>query len=114
LAVLLIALVPAGGSRGAATATALAELAAAGVGGLLACRRGGMARPDLGVLSKVGSAAVVAVVSALVISAPAVVRSVLACSIYAAVVLLTRALPQEVWAILPPGWRRSASSAGPT
>jgi len=113
LAALLGILVPADGARGAATATALAELVVATAGGLLVCRGGRVRRPDLGVLGKVAVAVAAGVGPAVAIGAPVIVRALLASALYAAVVLLTRALPPEVVAVLRSWLRRRSRSGAP-
>jgi O-antigen/teichoic acid export membrane protein len=109
LAPLLAVLVSVDGARGAAFAIAILELLMALASGVVMCRRGQNRRPPLGVLPKVALATAVALTPALWTGATDLVRVALAGVLYVAIVLLTRALPQEVDALLP-SWLPAAWS----
>jgi O-antigen/teichoic acid export membrane protein len=88
------------GARGAAVATLCGETVLA-IGLLTALMRGhSELRPELGVLIKVAAAAAPAVVLALVPDLPSLVRALLALAVYAVLLLLTRAVPAELFELL--------------
>lgn len=105
LAPVLAGFVSLDGARGAAIATVVLELGMAIASGFLACRRGHR-RPSMAVIGKVALAAVVGATPALWSGGPDAVRVLLAVALYAGVILLTRALPDEVDALLPASWRK--------
>ncbi len=104
--VLTAVLAHADGARGAAIATICGETTlAAGTGlGLFWGRR--QYRPQLGVVNKVLVAGGLAGVVSLVPSMPSLIRALVAAALYGAVVLATRAVPDELMEILPPGLQR--------
>ena len=95
------------GAIGAAVATLCGETVLA-VGSLLALVRGRPElRPKLGVTLKVLLAAAPAVVLAVLPGVPSLVRALLALAAYGLVILLTRAVPDEVLELLPARLRRA-------
>jgi O-antigen/teichoic acid export membrane protein len=100
------ALAPVDGARGAAIATSAVEVGMALISALLVCRqRDRPVRIGFAVMPKVALAAALAVAPVFWTAAPDVVRLLLAGVIYAVVILLTRALPREVNALVPARWR---------
>jgi O-antigen/teichoic acid export membrane protein len=105
LAAVVALLVSADGARGAAIGTSAVEIAMALVSGVLVCHRGAQrVRLRAGVLAKVALASAVAITPVFWTAAPDIVRLIIAGALYAAVILLTRALPREVDALLPSWW----------
>jgi O-antigen/teichoic acid export membrane protein len=97
------------GATGAAVATLCGETALA-LGSILALARGRPEfRPGAAVIAKVVLAAVPATAIALIDGIPSLVRTVLALAVYAALILLTRAIPAEVGELLPGRLRRLAA-----
>jgi O-antigen/teichoic acid export membrane protein len=96
------------GAEGAATASVCAEstLAALYLAGLI--RSHPELRPKLGVAAKVALAAAPAFVVGLVPSLPAVLQPLLALGVFAVLILLLRAIPEEIYTLLP--WRSSAAA----
>ncbi|HEX4107204.1 MAG TPA: oligosaccharide flippase family protein [Solirubrobacteraceae bacterium] len=101
LAGLLAVLIPADGARGAAIAAAIVELALTITSCALVYRGRETRGPPLGVLPKTALAAGLALLPALWHQAPDIVRLLLAGVIFGATVLLTRAVPREMSALLP-------------
>jgi O-antigen/teichoic acid export membrane protein len=98
---LTIVLAGADGAEGAAIATLCGESVLA-LGSLLALAHGHRElRPKLLVLPKALLACAPAVALALLHSVPSVLRLVLALAVYALLIVLTRAIPAEVLALLP-------------
>jgi O-antigen/teichoic acid export membrane protein len=89
------------GARGAAIATVCGEATLA-VGSLIALARShGELRPEPGNALKVVLAAVPATAIALIEGIPSVPRTLLALAAFATVILLTGAVPREVWELVP-------------
>jgi O-antigen/teichoic acid export membrane protein len=102
-----IALVSSDGAKGAAIATVAGECVLA-LGSLLALAyRHPELRPRLGILLKVMPAAAPAVVLALLSGVPSLVRAALAVGVYALLIGLTRAVPDEMRELLPARMRRA-------
>ena len=98
------------GATGAAVATLCGETVLA-LGSLLALARGRPEfRPGAAVVAKVAIAAAPATAIALLDGIPSLVRTVLALVAYAAVILVTRAVPEEVADLLPGRLRRGPAS----
>ncbi len=85
------------GARGAAVATTSAELGLALAGGLLVARSKAQLRPALGTLMRVLVAAGVAVTPLLIPGLSTAVRLVAGSCIYVALLVLLRAVPDELW-----------------
>jgi hypothetical protein len=103
---LTIVLASSNGAKGAAIATLCGESVLA-IGSLFALLYGHPEfRPKLGVALKVAIAAAPAVVLALLSGVPSIVRALLAVAVYAALLLVTRAVPAEVVELLPAHLRR--------
>jgi O-antigen/teichoic acid export membrane protein len=103
---LTLALASSDGATGAAIATVCGESTLA-LGCLLALLRGHRElHPRLGIILKVALAAAPAVAVALLPDLPSLVRTVLALAVYGLVILLTRAVPNEVAELLPLRARR--------
>lgn len=98
---LTLALASIDGARGAAIATLSGELTLALACLLALSRRNPAFRPEPAVIAKVAVATVPAAVVAWLISVPSVLRAVIAVALYGAVIVLTRALPGELRALLP-------------
>lgn len=94
------------GAEGAAIGTAIAELVGAVSGGLLLVRGRPHLRPSLAPLPLVAIAALAGLAPALATGLPVVVRVVLSSLIYAAALLLLRAIPAELIDLLPGRLRR--------
>jgi O-antigen/teichoic acid export membrane protein len=95
------------GATGAAVATLGGESVLA-LGSLLALLHGlPELRPKPGILPKVALAVTPGVALSLASSMPSLLRSVLALGAYALVIVLTRALPREVFELLPTRLRRA-------
>jgi O-antigen/teichoic acid export membrane protein len=106
---LTLILAAADGAQGAAIATVGGETTLA-AGYLVVLARGhpGL-RPRAGLLVKVAAAAVPAAVLAVATGLPSVFAAILALSVYGALILATRALPEELAEIVPRRRRRGAS-----
>jgi O-antigen/teichoic acid export membrane protein len=103
---LTLVLASSDGATGAAIATVCGEATLA-LGCLLALLQAHRElRPRLGIIVKVALAAAPAVALALVPDLPSLVRAVLALAVYGLVILLTRAVPNEVAELLPLRARR--------
>jgi O-antigen/teichoic acid export membrane protein len=96
------------GAEGAAIATALVEIAAAIAGAAVLARGRPHLRPSLRVLPRVAVAALVAVSPMLLTGAPIMLRVALSTLLYAAVLLLTRAIPADLPGLLIPARARRA------
>lgn len=102
-------LASASGATGAAVATLCGETVLA-AGSLVALARGRPEfRPGAAIIAKVVLAAAPATAIALVHGIPSLPRTVLSLAAYAAVIVLTRAIPAEVGELLPPRLRRLAA-----
>jgi O-antigen/teichoic acid export membrane protein len=102
------------GAQGAAIGTASTEIFGAVAGGVLLVRRRPHLAPRLAILPKVALAALLGAASALASSAlPDIVRVVVATLVYGLVLLMMRALPLELLALLPARLRgrRSAGAS---
>jgi O-antigen/teichoic acid export membrane protein len=100
---LTLLLAPGDGARGAAIATVAGETTMA-ITSLIALARSRPAlRPDLRTVLKVAAAVVLATVAGYVPDLPSLVRAVLAGTIYAAAVLVLRAVPSELLELVRPG-----------
>jgi O-antigen/teichoic acid export membrane protein len=103
---LTIVLAGSHGATGAAVATVCGETTLA-LGSLAALLRGHREfRPKLGIVLKVLAAATPAAVLATVSSIPSLPRALLVTAVYALLIVLTRAVPDEVVELLPPRLRR--------
>lgn len=105
-ALLLIVLVPLDGARGAAIATAIAEIVAALVQAVAVVRGRPQLRPSLRVLPFVALAAAVGLFPLALTTLPVIARLVISTALFGGVVLITRTLPRELLDLLP--WRRIA------
>jgi O-antigen/teichoic acid export membrane protein len=94
------------GAKGAAIATICGEATLA-LGSLVALVRGHPEfRPKLGIVLKVALAAIPAALLATVTGIPSLPRALLVTAAYALMIMLTRAVPDEVVELLPPRLRR--------
>jgi O-antigen/teichoic acid export membrane protein len=101
------------GATGAAVATVCAECVLA-LGLLIALVRDRPElRPRMGIVLKVILAAAPAAVLALRLQAPSSVRMLLALGVYGVLLVLTRAVPSELFELLPPRLRRIVSVMSP-
>jgi hypothetical protein len=107
--VLTVVLASSSGATGAAVATLCGESVLA-LGSLVALARGlPEFVPGAGIVAKVALAAAPATAIALIDGIPSLVRTVLALLAYAAVILATRAVPEEVADLLPGRLRRGGA-----
>lgn len=88
------------GARGAAIGTAIAEIGAAIVGGVLLVRGRPHLRPRLAIVPKVALATLLGALPALLTGLPVGLRVALATLIYGLVLLVLRAFPRELDALL--------------
>ena len=100
-AILVAALIPVGGARGAAAATAAAEIVGATVQALVVTRRHPRLRPSLRIVPFVAAAAAAGLIPLALTGLPVVVRLAISTCLFAAVVLLTRSLPPELMDLAP-------------
>lgn len=103
-AVLVTALVPVDGARGAAIATAVAEIAAACVQAAVVIRGRPAMRPSLRGVPALIVASVLGLLPALLTGIPDVVRLAISIVVFGGVILLSGAYPRELHDLLP--WRR--------
>ncbi len=102
MGILLIgALAALDGAAGAAAGLAASEITAAVVTAIVVVRRRPSLHPSLRVLPRAGLAAAVALAPMLLPGTPVIARLAISTSLYLAVLLLTRALPPELGALLP-------------
>lgn len=94
-------LVSVDGAPGAAIGLAAGELLAAGASGLLLVRGRPELRPSLRIFPLVALAAGVALLPMLATGTPVIARLALSTALYGVVLVLTRALPSELGALLP-------------
>jgi O-antigen/teichoic acid export membrane protein len=103
--VLTLLLASAHGARGAAVATLCGELTLAGGCLLVLVSANPELRPRLQIVPKVALAAVPAVALVLLLGLPSLVRAVLALLVYGLLIVWTRAIPEEITALIPrPRW----------
>ncbi len=107
--VLTVILAQTNGAQGAALASVCGEstLAILYLAGLI--RGNPDLRPELGVPVRVAAAAIPAAAVGLLPSLPAVLQPIVALAVFAALILLLRALPEEVYELLPARLRRHVS-----
>jgi len=105
--VVVAALIEIDGAHGAAIGTAVVEVGVAISGGVLLAHGRPHLRPRLAVLPKVALAAALGATPTLAGGLPVVIRVVLSTLIYAVVLLLLRAYPPELDALIPARLRRS-------
>jgi O-antigen/teichoic acid export membrane protein len=98
------------GAQGAAIGTAAAELTSAVVGCVLLVRGRPHLMPRLAIVPRVLLAAGLGALPALLTGLPVVARLALSTLIYAVALLVLRALPQELWQLLPRRLGGGASS----
>jgi len=103
---LVSVLVPIDGARGAAIATAVAEIATACVQAAAVIKGRPWMRPSLRHVPFIALATACAAAPALLTSLPVIVRLLISTVLFAGVILLTRAYPAELLDLLP--WRRGA------
>jgi O-antigen/teichoic acid export membrane protein len=109
-AVLVAALVPIDGARGAAIGTALAEITI-GVAQMVAVARGRpQLRPSLRALPRVALAAAVALAPLAFSGVPTIARLFISTFLFAIVLLLTRAFPEELLDLIPGAGGRARSA----
>jgi O-antigen/teichoic acid export membrane protein len=94
-------LVSVDGATGAAIGLAAGELLAAAASGLLLVRGRPELRPSLRIFPLVALAAGVALLPMLATGVPVIARLALSTALYGVVLVLTRALPSELGALLP-------------
>lgn len=100
-AILVSALVPLDGARGAAIATAIAEIVAMGAQAVAVVRDKPELRPPLRVLPFVALAAALGLLPLALTGLPVIVRLLISTTLFGAVVLVTRALPPELMDLAP-------------
>jgi O-antigen/teichoic acid export membrane protein len=100
-AALVAALVPIDGARGAAIGTATGEIVLAIVQCTLVVRRRPQLRPSLRIVPGVALASALALAPLALTSVPVIVRLVISTALFAGVLLITRAYPQELLDLLP-------------
>jgi O-antigen/teichoic acid export membrane protein len=111
--VLTAVLAHADGARGAAIATICGETTLAVGAGLGLFWGRSQYRPQLGIVNKVLVAGALAGVVALLPSMPSLVRALVAAAVYGAVVLATKATPDELVELLPRGLQRILTGQNP-
>ena len=108
---LSVALVPSLGAKGASIASLVCELAVA-AGYLLALLRSHPhLRPGFAAWPRVALAAAAAA-SAMLLGLPSIAEWAIGTGVFAALLLLLRAVPEELWILLP--WHRSSGSQPPS
>jgi O-antigen/teichoic acid export membrane protein len=106
---LVAALIPLDGARGAAIATAIAEVVAVVVQALAVMRDRPQLRPSLRTLPLVALAAAVGLLPLALTGLPVIVRLLISTTLFGGVVLATRTLPPELMDLAPwMGKRRGA------
>lgn len=108
-AVVIGLLVSADGAIGAAIGVVAGELGMAIVAGIVLVRRHSELRPSLRIVPLVALAAAVALTPMLATGIPVILRLILSTMLYGVVLILTRALPAELGALLPHGLARRLS-----
>lgn len=106
-AALVAVLVPIDGARGAAIGTAVSETLGAIVTPLLVVRGRPRLRPSLRVVPRVALAAALGLAPLALTGLPVVVRLVISTALFGTTLVVTRALPEELRALIP---RRGAGS----
>jgi len=109
-AALIAALIELDGAIGAAIGLAAGEVGMAVATGTILARRSDELRPSLRIVPLVGMASAVALTPMLATGVPVIVRLAVSTILYAVVLLLTRALPPELDALLPAGVVRRLAS----
>ncbi len=99
--ILVSALIPLDGARGAAIATAIAEIAAVVVQAVAVVRDRPQLRPPLRILPFVALAAAVGLVPLAMTGLPVIVRLIISTTLFGGVVLITRSLPRELMDLAP-------------
>jgi Na+-driven multidrug efflux pump len=107
VAVLVAVLASVDGARGAAIGTAAVEVVGAVGGGVLLVRGRPHLTPSLSIVAKVALAALLAATPALITDLSVLMRTTLAAVIYGLMLLLLKALPRELLALLPARLDRS-------
>jgi O-antigen/teichoic acid export membrane protein len=110
--VVLVALVPPYGARGAAVGTVLGEIGAAVGGAVILIRHHAGLRPPLRVIPRVAAAAALGLVPLLFGGVPVILRLAISTVLYSSVLLATRAFPTELLDLLPRG-RFHTKASGP-
>jgi len=105
-AVLISLLVHFDGAHGAAIGTVACEAVGAVGAAALVIRGRPALRPSLRVVPRVALATGLACLPLLLTDIPVIVRLVISSSLYLLTVLLTGAVPAELYALLPRRWRR--------
>lgn len=98
---LVAVLVSSDGARGAAIGTAAAELVGSLLLAIALIRRRSQLRPSLRVVPRVALAAALGLTPLAMAGVPILVRLVISTALFAATLVATRALPQELEALLP-------------
>jgi O-antigen/teichoic acid export membrane protein len=106
-AILTVILARADGASGAAVASACGETTLALIYLFGLVRDSPELRPELGTAAKIVLAAIPALVVALLPGVPQLLQPIAALALFAALILLLRAVPSEVYELIPPGLRRS-------
>ncbi len=109
-ALLVGALVPLDGARGAAIGTALAEIAGAAIQAVAVIRGRPHMRPSLRALPFVALATGVGLLPIALTGVPVIVRILISTVLFGGVIVLTRAFPDELLDLLP--WTRERSAGG--
>jgi O-antigen/teichoic acid export membrane protein len=113
-AVLIGLLASTDGAIGAAIGVVAGELGMATVAGMVLVRRHSELRPSLRIVPLVGLAAAVALTPMLASGIPVIVQLVASTALYGVVLILTRALPPELGALLPDALARRVPGIDPS
>lgn len=100
-ALLVGALIPLAGARGAALGTAVAEILAAGAQAAVVVRGRPQLRPSLRIVPGVALAAALGLAPLALTALPVVVRLLISSALFAGTLVLTRAYPPELLELLP-------------
>jgi O-antigen/teichoic acid export membrane protein len=106
-ALLVAVLVPLDGARGAAIGTAVAEIVAGVVLAVAVIRGRPQMRPSMGILPRVALAAALGLTPLSIAGMPVIARLAISTTLFGIGLLVTRALPPELRALIPESLSRS-------
>jgi O-antigen/teichoic acid export membrane protein len=110
-ALLVVILIPLDGARGAALGTVIAEITIAVVQAVAVVRGRPSLQPSLRALPRVALAAAIGLLPIVLTGTPVIVRLAMSTVLFAAVILATKALPTELFEVIPlPRGRRPQGS----